>query len=178
MPWPGQPDPFQGEVEFYEPAARDEMLRSYIADYYNYVHSPNESEDEASQELEARYSTASEIFQTLFCNRAEFQRHGTFDDEAVREYIKSAKSPTDQAITSKFAHWTRELLAEHTSEEGVVVRNASTAAELSGMLEVFVKTVAGDGESSIKPALWPLVRVIRSYPSHSRLLIVQLIRGP
>lgn len=177
MPWPGQPTPFQGEVEFYEPTARDEMLRTYIADYYNYMHSPAELEDEASQELEARCSAASEIFQALFCNRTEFQRQGTFDDEAVQEFMKSAKSPTDQAITSKFSHWTRELLAEYTCEENIASRYANTAEELSGMLEVFVKTVAGDGATSTKPSLWPLVRVIRSNPFHSRPVTVGLIQG-
>ncbi|KAL8823400.1 MAG: hypothetical protein Q9191_005893 [Dirinaria sp. TL-2023a] len=168
MPWPGQPTPFQGEVEFYEPTARYKMLRSYVNDYYNYVHSSGELEDEASQDLEARYSAASEIFQALFCNRTEFQRQGTFDDEAVQEYIKSAESPNKQAVTQKFFQWTRELLAEYSFEECIASRSANTAEELSGLLEVFLKTVGGDGESSTKPSLWPLVQVIRSDPFHSR----------
>ena len=177
MPWPGQPTPFQAEVEFYEPAARDDMLRSYTADYYNYMHSPDELDDEASQELVARYSAASEIIQALFCNRAEFQRQGIFDDEAVQEHMKSAESPTDQAIIAKFSHWTRELLAQYTGEECIAFRNANTAAELSGMLEVFVKITAGDEESRMKPSLWPLVRSIRFDTSHDRLVSVRLTRA-
>lgn len=150
---------------------RDDLLRTHIADYYNYIHSSDEQDDDASQALEARYTAASETFHALFCNRAEFQRQGTFDDEAVREFMKKAAPPNDQAILSKLSHWTRELLADYCNEECQTTRDATTAAELSGMLEVFVKTVAGDEEHPVKPALWPLVQVIRCYSLTTAVLL-------
>ena len=153
--------PFRAEVEFYEPATRDDLLRTHIADCYNYIHSSDEQDDDASHALEARYTAAFEIFRALFCNRAEFQRQSTFDDEAVREFMKTATSPNDQVIFIKLSHWTRELLTDYANEECKTTRDATTAAELSGKLELFVKTVGGDGEYTVKPSLWPLVRVIR-----------------
>ncbi|KAF2015535.1 hypothetical protein BU24DRAFT_480282 [Aaosphaeria arxii CBS 175.79] len=158
----------RAEIRFHHPDRMKEIVEDHSQAFYHFNHftdeieNENDSDDEAIQckrkkrqhdeaEVKAK-DTAQDIFETVFGGKEKFKeawspegfQDGSFQREAVRKCLEA-------------------VYKVNSSDDGVVVYNGESVAELSKKLRPFTTKV--DNEFS----LWPLVDII-SYGLNRELL--------
>ena len=137
-------------------------MQDHFRDYYRYNCEPIDDLDEdAREQLDTLASTAYDTFQALFCNRPEFCRQDTFDEEALRGFFGRAELASDRAMIGTLCSWSNELIAEFANSGSVAVVTADTAEALGAKIERFVRTVPLEGDLGSMPSPWPLVHIVR-----------------
>ncbi len=157
-----QVQPFHAEIELFNMEETRQMLREHLEAYYEYHFNRQdelEGDDLEAAELDA--GTALKVFQALFADQEEFR-----SQDRAQNFLRTAKSPSDSAILSKFVAWIEHLISQVGGENGIVHRSSDTTENLAFKLETFVgmNPILEDenGETlEALPSLWPIVEIVR-----------------
>ena len=151
-----QTRPYAICIYFLEAKERRRMIRQHFRDYALHKQSDQDMDSNEFQLSFMRSQTAVETFQTLFRDRDEFA-----DQTRIHEFLDSATMSSRDARLSKLLDWIEELLSEYDLVDDVLRLSAGTPAELSKVIEPFVKTPASASEDSIPPSPWPIVHRVK-----------------
>ncbi|KAL9105754.1 MAG: hypothetical protein Q9187_008660, partial [Circinaria calcarea] len=134
--YPNQLAPFTAEIVFFDREAREVIIKEHLRDYYRYTSPVEEDTDpEILYQNELRATTALEVFQVMFADHDEFAT-----DDTTKEFLNSADSEDDVAISAKLILWTEELLTHLKVVHNRVMRDGSSIEEIQGKLERFIRT--------------------------------------
>ena len=166
-----QRTPFFAEVEFFSIEEIRAMLQEHYANYYRfYVKRSKTIDEEELRELESTATTAKDIFQALFAAHPEFE---SFQSSTM--FLNSGESKQDIKMLRKLSEWASEMIRRQCGEAETVSFTASTAEDLSCMLEPYIEMRSRlDGEEFGSASYWPLVRLV-TVSLKSRLLARGLV---
>lgn len=154
-----QETPFLATVELFGQNEIQEMLRGYLQAYYQFhLHEEEDLGEEELNERELQARTALDALVAMFAEQESFR-----NEDCASKFLSTATSRNDQDILRCFSTWVDDIMGKHNPQNGLVYLMASTAEELSNLLEPWATTnsmVAEDGFSQA-PSFWPMVRIVR-----------------
>lgn len=164
-PRPSQQTPFEAEVIFLSPVARDAALRSWVSDFWDTrksgVGGDEEEDDEDYAEGESDVddeiaagqgsATAADAIFSLFSNRDECK-----DLETTKKFLSTAKMRGDPRIISQLKVWLDALFQNLGVDSGKYTITAPTPDLLQEEVAPFLQHVNGE-----RPSPWPLVKIVR-----------------
>ncbi|OJD34166.1 tat pathway signal sequence [Diplodia corticola] len=158
-PRPNQLNACEAEIFFLTPAVRLTILQQWLKDVYNFEHSDAEPGDDAFEGVEQAASTAVEGLFSLFCNHDECS-----SQDAVRNFVATAKSQDDAGIISKLKGWTEELLQNLQASPGKVVISDTSPEMMQHKIAPYLQHEVSDHDSGCcVPSPWPFVKLVKTY---------------
>lgn len=158
--WPHQNSPFMAEIVLFLPEQIKTMLTDHFKAYFRYhMESHEELDEEALDEMEIHLTTAFDSFKAIFADRPEFQ-----NEDTIRDFFGRSGSSDEKKIVATLVSWVEQVLLKNGAENGHIYLTADTASELTSKMEPCIKTssaVVDSEEDSLRPSLWPMVRVVR-----------------
>ena len=153
-----QKNPFLAEVEFHGTDQINAMLKEHYLHYYRfYAERPDGLEGDELDVMEAKATTAKEVFSALYADRKEFQ-----DDASAKRFLNSGVSENDKDILEQLLQWSHDMIYRQRGGAQAVCFIADTAEDLSEKLEPFVENrIRLDGEEQGIASYWPLIRLVR-----------------
>ncbi|KAF9635186.1 hypothetical protein BFW01_g6081 [Lasiodiplodia theobromae] len=161
-PRPSQQTPFEAEVTFLSPPAREAALKDWVGDFWDSRQVGADEEDgddldgdDFDDEVKSGEgsATAVEAIHSLFSDHDECKGL-----EETKAFLSTAKSREDSRLVAKLKAWMESLLKKLGVEMGTYTISAATPDLLQDEVAPFLAQV-NDG----RPSPWPLVKIVRTY---------------